>query len=123
MKRQSLQVVNFKEAVRKARGLVKERIAKGENADEFVELGETDGFRIYVAAGKTIKEEEAVVFHENPRDVFMLLLEGEMEFAFENGGRTTVKKGECFVLPKHLRHSCLFKRTTIAFEAVYEKDL
>lgn len=59
----------------------------------------------------------------NQRDVFMLVLKGEMEFAFESGEKTIVKSGEHFVLPKHLKHSCIFSKMTIAVEGVYEKDL
>jgi len=53
----------------------------------------------------------------------MLLLEGEMEFTFENMKKTTVKAGQCFVLLKHLKHHCVFKKMTVAIEGVYEKGL
>jgi quercetin dioxygenase-like cupin family protein len=88
-----------------------------------VEIGNADGFKLYVTAGKTIKEETPISFHENPRDVFMLLLKGEIEFAFGKGEKTILKAGECFVLPKHLKHHCAFKKMTIAIEGVYEKEL
>jgi len=70
-----------------------------------------------------MKEGLPFSFHENPRDVFMLLIEGEIEFMFERGGKTTVKAGECFVLPKHLKHHCVFQKLTIVIEGVYEKGL
>lgn len=94
-----------------------------------MQIGEADGFKLYVVAGKSIKSsarikgETTCPLHENPRDVFMLLLEGSMEFAFENGEKKTVKNGQYFVLPKHARYSCIFKKMTIALEGVYEKGL
>jgi quercetin dioxygenase-like cupin family protein len=102
--------------------LAADKLASHMNADEFMEIGDTDGFKIYVTAGKTI-DNSLHSLHENPRDVFMLLLEGEIEFIFESGERETVKSGECFVLPKHLKHQCIFRRLTIAVEGVYEKGL
>jgi mannose-6-phosphate isomerase-like protein (cupin superfamily) len=118
-----LKIIDVEEAVRKARKLAEDSLARGENADEFIEIGETDGFKMYIAAGKTLSGAAASSFHENPRDVFMLLLEGEMELAFEKEKRITVKKGQCFVLPKHLRHRCFFRRMTIALEGVFERGL
>jgi len=118
-----LRIVDFQEAILKGKTLAEERLVKGESADEFVEIGEADGFKIYVAVGKTIKEELPISFHENPRDVFMLVLEGEIEFTFERGEKTAVKAGECFVLPKHLKHHCVFKKMTTAIEGLYEKAL
>ena len=53
----------------------------------------------------------------------MLVLEGEIEFTFEKGEEATVKAGECFVLPKHLKHRCVFRKMTVALEGVYEKGL
>jgi len=53
----------------------------------------------------------------------MLMLEGEAEFAFEDGKKTIVKTGECFVLPKHLMHRCIFRKMTVGIEGVYEKGL
>jgi quercetin dioxygenase-like cupin family protein len=118
-----LKVVDFEKAVLKAKKLAANKIVKSENADEFVEIGNADGFKIYVTAGKTLMDKIPQVFHENPRDVFMLVLQGEMEFKFENGEKTIVKANECFVLPKHMKHSCVFKEMTIAIEGVYEKGL
>jgi quercetin dioxygenase-like cupin family protein len=103
--------------------MVEDKLAKGRNADEFVLIGEADDFKIYITAGKTIKRSHVERLHQNPRDIFMLILEGEAEFTFENGEKQTVKAGECFVLHKHLRHSCVFKKTTIAIEGIYEKDI
>jgi len=53
--RKLLEIVNLKEAISKAKKLAEEKLAKGEDADEFVEIAETDGFKIYITAGKTIK--------------------------------------------------------------------
>lgn len=118
-----LKIVDFKKAVQDAKSLAESKIARRENADEFVEIGDADDFKIYVAAGKTLKKKIPQSFHENPRDVFMLVLQGEIEFNFENGEKTTVKTNECFVLPKHVMHKCTFKKMTIAVEGVYEKGL
>jgi mannose-6-phosphate isomerase-like protein (cupin superfamily) len=63
------------------------------------------------------------VFTENPRDVFMLVLQGEIEFTFNDGEKTIVKPNGCFVLRKHVKHKCGFKKMTIAVEGVYEKGL
>ncbi|MDI6905398.1 MAG: cupin domain-containing protein [Candidatus Bathyarchaeia archaeon] len=118
-----MKIVNLQEAISEAKKVAEKKLAIGENADDFVEIGEADGFKLYVTAGKTIKDEFPISFHENPRDVFMLVLEGEIEFTFERGEKTIVKGGECFVLPKHLKHHCVFKKMTIAIEGVYEKGL
>lgn len=118
-----MKIVRLEDAISEARRLAEEKLAEGENADEFVEICEADGFKLYVTSGKTIKDESPISFHDNPRDVFMLVLEGEIEFAFEKGEKTTVKAGESFVLPKHLKHHCIFKKMTIAIEGVYEKGL
>jgi mannose-6-phosphate isomerase-like protein (cupin superfamily) len=118
-----LKIVDFEKAILKAKKLAENKITKSENADEFVEIGNADGFKIYVAAGKTVKDERPQILHENPRDVFMLVLRGEMEFTFENGEKTIVKANECFVLPKHTKHSCVFKKMTVTVEGVYEKGL
>ena len=92
------------------------------NADEFLEIAQADGFKIYVTAGKTI-DDSPYSFHENPRDVFMWIIEGEIEFKFEDETKTIVKSGEYFVLPKHLKHQCIFRKLTIAVEGVYQKAL
>jgi len=118
-----MKIVRLEDAISEAKRLAEEKLAVEESADEFVEIGEADGFKLYVIAGKTIKEELPISFHENPRDVFMLVLEGEIEFTFERGEKTTVKAGECFVLPKHLKHHCVFKKMTTAIEGLYEKAL
>ena len=117
-----LKTVLIQEAIREARKLAESRLAEGTNADEFVEIAQADGFKIYVTAGKTI-DDSALSFHENPRDVFMWIIKGEIEFKFEDESKTVVKSGECFVLPKHLKHQCIFKKLTIAVEGVYEKGL
>jgi len=118
-----LKIIDLENAILKAKKLAEDKLAKGEDADEFIEIGEADEFKIYVAAGETINDSSPDSFHENPRDVFMLVLEGEIEFTFEKGEKTTVKAGQCFVLPKHLKHHCIFRKMTIAIEGVYEKGL
>lgn len=62
------------DAISKVRELAEAKLAEGENADEFMEIGEADGFKIYIAAGKTVKEPPRKSFHENPRDVFISCL-------------------------------------------------
>jgi quercetin dioxygenase-like cupin family protein len=118
-----LEIVNLKEAVSRAKKFAEEKLVQGENADEFVEVAEADGFKIYVTAGRTIEDVSPSSLHENPRDVFMLVLEGEIEFTFENMEKIATKAGDCFVLPKHLKHCCVFKTMTVAIEGVYEKGL
>ena len=117
-----MKIVRLEEAISEAKRLAEEKLANGESADEFVQIGEADGFKLYVTAGKTIKDEFPISFHENPRDVFMLVLEGEIEFTFEHVKKTIVKAGECFVLPKHLKHHCVFRKMTVAIEGVYENS-
>jgi mannose-6-phosphate isomerase-like protein (cupin superfamily) len=109
-----MKIASWEEAVLEAKRLAKKKLAMGENADEF---------KLYITAGKTIRDYSPVSFHENPRDVFMLVLKGEAEFTFAQGEKTVVKTGECFVLPKHLEHHCAFKKMTIAFEGVYARGL
>lgn len=111
------------EATSNVKKLAEKRLAEDKSADEFVEIVETDGFKIYATVGKIANATENGSLHENPRDVFIPALEGEIEFTFENGERTTVKAGEWFVLPKRLKHRCIFKKMTIAIEGVYEKGL
>jgi quercetin dioxygenase-like cupin family protein len=118
-----LKVRRFDEAIRRVQKLAQDKLAKGENADEFVELGEMDGFKLYIAAGKTIQNKKPAAFHENPRDVFMLLLSGEMWLTFENGEKVIIKKGQYLVLPRYLGHHCVFRKMTVALEGVYEKGL
>jgi hypothetical protein len=78
----STKAVNLQEAISKARKLAEEKLSDGENADEFVEIAEADGFKIHVAAGNTATTESPLSFHENQRDVFILVLDGEMLLAF-----------------------------------------
>jgi len=118
-----LKITKLEEVVSKAKKLAEDKLAAGENADEFVEIGEIDGAKLYVAVGKTVATQISERLHENPRDVFMYLLEGEMEFTFENGEKQIVKAGECFVLPKNMKHLCVFRKMTIAIEGVFEKEL
>lgn len=88
-----MKIVRLEDAISEAKRLA-EKSAVKESADEFVEIGEADRFKLYITAGKTIKEEFPVSFHENSRDVFMLVLEGEIKFRFKKGEKTTVKAGE-----------------------------
>ncbi len=44
-----LKIVDFQEAILKGKRLAEEKLVKGENADEFVEIGEADGFKVYIA--------------------------------------------------------------------------
>ena len=118
-----MKIVCLEEMISKAKKLAEKKLAIGENADEFVEIGEADGFKLYVIAGKTIKDKPPISYHENPRDVFILILEGKIEFEFVNEEKISVKAGECFVLSKHLKHHCVFKDMTIGIEGVYEKGL
>ncbi|MEM0008074.1 MAG: hypothetical protein QXR89_07420 [Candidatus Bathyarchaeia archaeon] len=118
-----LRIVNLSEALQQAKRLAEAKIVKGESADEFVEIGEADGFKLYVFAGKTLESKVHCEFHENPRDVFMLILRGKMELIFENGQRETVIADQCFVLPKNVKHICVFKELTLGVEGVYEKGL
>jgi len=69
-----MSVFQFDEAKLKARELAEAKLAKGENADEFVQIAEVNGFKLYVCAGKTIKTPGKERFHSNPRDCFHLLL-------------------------------------------------
>ena len=89
-----MRIVRLEDAISKAKRLAEEKLARGESADESVEIGEADGFRLYVTAGKTIKDESPISFHENSRDVFMLVLEGEIEFTFENQERASNNKSQ-----------------------------
>jgi len=121
--REDMKIVRLEDAISEVKRLAEEKLARGESADEFVQIGEADGFKLYVTAGKTIKDEFPMSFHENPRDVFMLVLE-EVEFTFEKGEKkVTVKIGQCFVLPKQLKHHCVFRKMTVAIEGVYERGL
>ena len=117
-----MKTVSLDNAISEAKELATRKLGKGISADEFVRIGEAHGFKIYVTAGKTLGS-SSCAFHENPRDVFMLIIEGEVEFQFQNGKKRIVKSGECFVLPKHKRHQCSFKTLTVAIEGVYEKKL
>jgi len=122
--REDMKIVRLEDAISEVKRLAEEKLARGESADEFVQIGEADGFKLYVTAGKTIKDEFPMSFHENPRDVFMLVFEGEVEFTFEKGEKkVTVKIGQCFVLPKQLKHHCVFRKMTVAIEGVYERGL
>jgi hypothetical protein len=80
-----LKIVSLEKAILKAKKLAENKIDKHQNVDEFVEIAEADGFKIYVSAGKDISSLSREALHENPRDVFMFLLEGAMEFTFEKG--------------------------------------
>jgi mannose-6-phosphate isomerase-like protein (cupin superfamily) len=117
-----LKTISVQNAILKARQLAEGKLTQGTNADEFVRIGEADGFKIYVTAGKTI-DAFSSKFHENPRDVFMWIMEGKVEFRFKGGRKTIAKSGKFLVLPKHVVHRCIFKEMTIALEGVYERGL
>jgi len=117
----ALKIVSLENAISKVKKLARSKLTEGLNIDEFSEIGEADGFKIYITAGKTF--DVPYPLHENSKDVFMLIIEGEVEFLFQNGKRTTAKAGECFVLRKNLKHQCIFKKLTIALEGVFEKEL
>jgi len=121
--REDMKIVRLEDVISEVKRLAEEKLAVGESADEFVQIGEADGFKLYVTAGKTIKDDFPISFHENPRDVFILVLEGEIKFTFEKGERVTVENGQCFVLPKQLKHHCVFRKMTVAIEGVYERGL
>jgi len=53
----------------------------------------------------------------------MLLFKGEMELVFEDGEKANIRKGQCFVLQKHIKYYCVFKEMTVTLEGVYEKGL
>jgi mannose-6-phosphate isomerase-like protein (cupin superfamily) len=118
-----LKIVNLERAILKTRKLAQDKIINQQNADEFVEVAEADGFKIYFTVGKDIGTPSREALRENPRDVFMLVFEGEIEFTFEKEEKATVKAGECFVLPKHLKHRCVFRKMTVALGGVYERGL
>jgi hypothetical protein len=63
-------------AIIKARKLSEDRLARGGNANEFIEIGEVDGFKMCIAAGKTLSVSAARFFHEKPRDVSYYCLKG-----------------------------------------------
>lgn len=115
-------VEELERAKLKARRLAEKKLAAGKNADEFVEIAQVDGFKLYVSAGKTLEHGE-ISFHSNPRDCFHLLLEGELEITFENLKKETVTKGQYFLLSKGIKHKAVFKQLTIAIVGVYEKGL
>lgn len=79
-----MRILNLQVAISEAKRLAEQKIAVGEGADEFFEIAEADGFKIYIAAGKTLKGHGPPTLHMNQRDVFMLVLKGEMEFTFES---------------------------------------
>ena len=103
-----MKIVNLEETISEAKKLAEKKLAIGENADEFVEIGEADGFKLYVIAGKTLKDEVPISFHENPRDVFMLVLKGEIEFTFENK-KNDSKSQSMFCSAKTLEASLCFQ--------------
>jgi hypothetical protein len=49
-----LKTVSLENAISEAKELAKNKLTRGTNADEFVRIGEADGFRIYVTVGKTL---------------------------------------------------------------------
>ena len=57
-----LKIVDFEKVILQAKKLAENKIAKNENADEFVEIGNADGFKMYVTAGKTLRDRSPQVF-------------------------------------------------------------
>ena len=43
-----MKILSLERVVLKAKKLAEDKLARGENADEFVEVGEANGFKIYV---------------------------------------------------------------------------
>ena len=115
-----MKIVRMEDAISEAKRLA-EKLAVKESADEFVEIGEADRFKLYVTSGKIIKEELPISFHENPRDVFMFVLEGEIEFTSERGEKNSESR-RMLCSTKTLNVSLVFKKMAIAIE-VYKKGL
>ena len=63
----ALKIVSLQDAISRAKELAKNKPAEGLNVDEFLEIGEADGFKIYVTAGETV--DAPYHMHENPKDV------------------------------------------------------
>lgn len=51
-----LKIMDLEKNIRTTKELAENKLAKHENADEFVEIGDADGFKIYVTAGKTLED-------------------------------------------------------------------
>jgi len=49
-----LKITSIHEAILEAKRLADGKLTKGISADEFVEVGDVDGFKVYVTAGKTL---------------------------------------------------------------------
>jgi len=117
-----MKVMNLEEAADIARNLAREKLTQGKNADEFVRIGEADGFKLYVAAGKTISIRPFQLM--KILVMFLCCFSKERgELVLENHKKVTIRKGQYFVLPKHTKHHCFFKDLTVALEGVYEKGL
>lgn len=71
------------EATSNVKKLAEKRFAEDKSANEFVEIVETDGFKIYATAGKIANAKENGSLHENPRDVFVLVIEGKKSSCLE----------------------------------------
>ena len=57
-----MKIVRLEEAISEAKRLAEEKLARGKNADEFVEIGEADGFKLYVTLEKTSKTRHQFLF-------------------------------------------------------------
>jgi hypothetical protein len=57
-----MKIVRLEDAISEAKRLAEEKLAVGESPDEFVEIGEADGFKLYITAGKTVKDEFPFLF-------------------------------------------------------------
>jgi hypothetical protein len=57
-----MKIVNLEKAILEAKKLAKKKLAIGDNADEFVEIGDADGFRLYATTGKTSRMSPQFLF-------------------------------------------------------------
>jgi len=57
-----MKILNLEKAILEAKKLAKKKLAIGDNADQFVEIGEADGFKLYATTGKTIKMRSQFLF-------------------------------------------------------------
>ena len=66
-----MKTLKLEKAILNAKKLAETRLARNENADELVEIGNADYFKVYVATAKTIHDRSPSTLHENPRDVII----------------------------------------------------
>jgi len=58
-----LKIEKIQDTISKVKKLAEDKIAKNENADEFVEIAEADDFKIYVAKSTLLQEKPS----QNPQ--------------------------------------------------------